>query len=634
MTRPIGIGCMRLSTTADRDDERAVAVLHAALDAGATFLDTANAYSLADSDVGHNERLIARALDTWSGDRARIVVATKGGLTRPRGHWVPDGRAKHLAAACEASRRTLGVERIALYQLHAPDPRTPLATSVRALAALRRAGAIDRVGLCNVSRGQIEAAQQITTIDAVQVELSVVCDREILSGVVRYCIDRGIQLIAHRPLGGVRMQRRLARDPVLTDLGHRHGVTPQDIALAWLLDLSAAVLPIPGPTRLETAGRVALAYDVQLSDGDRARLDGLVPAAAKLRAIAPYVGRTFRSAAGGDPTYVGRTGFRPAAHDPAGELVLIMGLPGAGKSTLAASFVERGCTRLNRDDTGGSLAALVPRLAGLAASGATRFVADNTYVSRRSRAPLLDAAGRIGLRVRGLWMTTSIEDAQTNAVWRMVSRYGRLLAPEEMRRMSKRDPGVFAPGVLFRYQRELEPPEASEGFAEIEHVPFARRVDPAWSTRAVIVWADGVLRRSRAGHRTPLSADDLEVPPEAGAVLRRFADEDHAIIALGWRPEIAEGAMTVENAAEIDARMIEPLGVTVETYDCPHPAGPPVCWCRKPLPGLGVLCIHRHRLDPGRSLYVGAGRQDPVFARRCGFQYIDADRFFQFAARE
>jgi histidinol phosphatase-like enzyme len=262
------------------------------------------------------------------------------------------------------------------------------------------------------------------------------------------------------------------------------------------------------------------------------------------------------------------------------------------------------------------------------ASGTTQFVADNTYVTRHSRAPLLNAAAGLGLRVRGLWLTTSLEDAQTNAVWRMVSRYGRLLLPDEIRQLSRQDPGVFPPGVLFRYQRELEPPEASEGFDEIEHLPFTRHTGPTWTTRAVIVWADGVLRRSRAGHRTPLSVDDLEVPAEAGTVLRRFADEGRTIVALGWRPEIADGAMIADTAAQIDAHMAERLNVRVETYDCPHPVGPPVCWCRKPLPGLCVLCVFRHRLDPGRSVYVGAGSQDPGFARRCGFSYVAAEEFF------
>jgi aryl-alcohol dehydrogenase-like predicted oxidoreductase len=130
------MGCMRLSTAPDRDDERSVAVLHAAFDAGITFLDTADAYCWDSSETGHNERLIAHALATWREDRSHIRVATKAGLTRPNGTWIADGRARHLVAACEASRRALGVERIQLYQLHAVDPRTPLATSMRALASL------------------------------------------------------------------------------------------------------------------------------------------------------------------------------------------------------------------------------------------------------------------------------------------------------------------------------------------------------------------------------------------------------------------------------------------------------------------------------------------------------------------
>ena len=102
---PVAMGCMRLSTDRDRDDARAIVVLHAAFDAGVTLLDTADAYCWDQAESGHNERLIARALASWTGDRSQIRVATKGGLTRPQGSWVPDGRARHLAAACEASLR-------------------------------------------------------------------------------------------------------------------------------------------------------------------------------------------------------------------------------------------------------------------------------------------------------------------------------------------------------------------------------------------------------------------------------------------------------------------------------------------------------------------------------------------------
>src|SRR5262249_3727114 len=177
-------------------------------DAGVTLLDTADAYCRDDDDRGHNERLIARALSTWTGDRSTIQVATKGGLTRPGGRWVADGRAKHLAASAEQSCRALGVARIDLSQLPAPDPRVPLATSVRALADLQREGLVDRIGLCNVTVSQIEEARRIAEIDTIQVEASLWHDREFLSGVVRYCVDNHLRLLAYRPLGGVKSRAR------------------------------------------------------------------------------------------------------------------------------------------------------------------------------------------------------------------------------------------------------------------------------------------------------------------------------------------------------------------------------------------------------------------------------------------
>ena len=215
---PPAIGCMRLSTEPDRDDERSVAVLHAAFDAGVTLLDTADAYCWNESETGHNERLIALALNSWRGDRSLITVATKGGLTRPEGRWEPDGRAKHLAAACERSCRALGVNAIDLYQLHVVDPRTPLATSVRALAALKRDGLIKSIGLCNVTVGQIEEAREIADIDAIQNELSVWHDGGILSGVAEYCVRNRIRFLAYRPLGGRKSQPRTQSDPALNEV--------------------------------------------------------------------------------------------------------------------------------------------------------------------------------------------------------------------------------------------------------------------------------------------------------------------------------------------------------------------------------------------------------------------------------
>src|SRR5688572_22979687 len=342
----IGLGCMRLSTARGRDDERGVAVIRAALDAGATLLDTADSYCLDDRDVGHNERLIARALAGWTGDRARITVATKGGMRRPNGAWVSDGRAKHLRDACDASRRALGVDTIDLYQLHAVDPRTPIETSVRALARLQEEGRIRHIGLCNVTVSQIQAAQSIVTIASVQVSLSPLDDESLRNGVAEYCRENGIRVIAYRPLGGERV-KHLARDAVLSRIAAKHAVSKEEIALAWLMSFGAGIVPIPGATRTATALSLARARDIELDDEDRLALD------------ARFSGRLLR---------VPRAKRRPS-DDAGGEVVIVMGMPGAGKSEVARELEADGYDRLNRDVLGGSLADLAPRLDELLVAG-------------------------------------------------------------------------------------------------------------------------------------------------------------------------------------------------------------------------------------------------------------------------
>lgn len=605
----VALGAMRLSTDPNREDDESLRVLHAAFDAGVTLVDTADAYCHDAADAGHNERLIARAIATWTGDRSSIRVATKGGLTRPNGLWIPDGRAKHLIDACEASRRALGVDRIDLYQLHAVDPRTPLTTSMRALSALKGEGVLASIGLCNVTVGQIEAARELDEIDAVQVELNPWKDDSILNGIVEYCDANRIQLLAHRPLGGPQRRRRIERDPVLREIATAHHVSPFEIVLAWLLQLSPLIVPVAGATKRETAQSIAHSVQIGLKDDERRLLDEHFPTGRALRLReAPMVASSARRLDG--------------------EVVLIMGLPGAGKSTVAEKFVARGYTRLNRDTSGGSLADLLPELDRFIAAGTTRIVLDNTYVSRESRARVIGAAAAHGLSVRCIALDTSLEDAQINAVHRMLARHGRLLPPEEIRTTSKRDVTSFGPSVQFRYQRELEPPDAAEGFAAIETVAFERRRDPSFTDRALILWCDGVLRRSRSGARTPQSVGDVELLPNRREVLQRHASEGWRLLALSWQPEIAEGTMSAGVVGAIVARTIELVGTPLDVAYCPHPAGPPICWCRKPLPGLAVAFIEKYQLDPARCLYVGAGTQDPGFARRLGFRYRNADEFF------
>ena len=157
----VSYGGMPLSIQGRPHDEaQAMDVIHSVLDAGVTLIDTANVYCLDDDDIGHNERLITKAISSWPGNRATIVVATKGGMTRPDGRWERDARPGRLKAACERSLHALGVECIDLYQLHAPDPEVPFQESVRALADLQNEGKIKWIGLSNVTVEQIEIARQ------------------------------------------------------------------------------------------------------------------------------------------------------------------------------------------------------------------------------------------------------------------------------------------------------------------------------------------------------------------------------------------------------------------------------------------------------------------------------------------
>jgi aryl-alcohol dehydrogenase-like predicted oxidoreductase len=429
---------MRLSTGEPLAEEDVLATIAAAADAGITVFDTARAY-------GDNETVLARALRACgAGERARIV--TKGGMTSAGGAWVPDGRAKAIRADCEASLAALDALPIDLYLLHAPDPRTPWQTSVRALARLVDEGLVRRIGLANVNRRQLDEALELAPVAAVQVALSPFDDRALRGGVVERCAEEGIAVLAHSPLGGPGRAARVGRVDELAHVADASGATPAEVALAWLLGLSPVVVPIPGARRPETARSAARAAALDL-DADAAA--------------------TLTRAFGRPP--VERPRLRAGA-----EVVLVMGIPGAGKSRVAEEFVAQGYVRLNRDERGGALRALVVLLEEELASAEPRVVLDNTYLTRASRSYVLDAAARHGAPVRCLWLDTPLAQAQVNLTSRLLDRFGELPGPADLRELAKREQGVLAPTSQMRAARELEPPSLDEGFVEVERVEFTR----------------------------------------------------------------------------------------------------------------------------------------------------------------
>jgi aryl-alcohol dehydrogenase-like predicted oxidoreductase len=263
---------MHLSITERPSEAEGVRVIHAALDAGMTLIDTADAYCLDASETGHNERLIARALREWSGLRDRVLVATKGGIVRTAGRWDQDGRPAHLRAACDASLKALGVERIALYQLHAPDPAVPFDDSIAALAELQREGKIRWIGLSNVSVEQIRRAESMVRVTTVQNRLNPYFREALRDGVTEYCASRGIGFLAYSPTGGGRLTKKLPSHPTLLELGARHRATPHAVCLAWVLAQGATVIAIPSARRIEHATDSARAADLELTPADVAAI--------------------------------------------------------------------------------------------------------------------------------------------------------------------------------------------------------------------------------------------------------------------------------------------------------------------------------------------------------------------------
>ena len=268
----IGLGAMPMSLAGRPDEARCIRTIHAALEAGVTLIDTADAYCRDGSEMGHNERLVAKALVAWPGHRDRVLVATKGGHTRPGGEWGLDGRPEYLRRACEASLRALGVEAIGLYQLHRPDPKVPFAESVGALAELRAAGKVRMVGLSNVSVDQIRQARELVEVASVQNEFSPRFRRS--EGELAWCAANRIAFLPWSPLGGIGRGRHLGgRHPAFAEVAAAHGVSPQQVALAWELAKAPVVIPIPGASRPETIIDSAAAATLRLSAADLARLD-------------------------------------------------------------------------------------------------------------------------------------------------------------------------------------------------------------------------------------------------------------------------------------------------------------------------------------------------------------------------
>jgi aryl-alcohol dehydrogenase-like predicted oxidoreductase len=274
----IGLGLMTFDQTGRQPREQLAATIRAALDAGVTLFDTADAYGPGEEKgaeaQGENERLIASLLDEL-GVRDQVLLATKGGHVRTAGGgWGTDSTEAHLKDAVDSSLRRLGVEQIALWQHHRPDPNVPYDEVIGTLKEIAGSGKVRMIGLSNADPDQIRAAHKVLgdALVSVQNQFSPAF-RDSLPE-IDICDQLGLAFLAWSPLGGLGDAKQLAdKHPAFAEVAASRDVSPQQVALAWELAQSPVVIPIPGAKRPESIRDSAAAADLELTAEELDLLD-------------------------------------------------------------------------------------------------------------------------------------------------------------------------------------------------------------------------------------------------------------------------------------------------------------------------------------------------------------------------
>ena len=324
------------------------------------------------------------------------------------------------------------------------------------------------------------------------------------------------------------------------------------------------------------------------------------------------------------------------------EIVITVGIPGCGKSTYVKALLAKGYRRLNRDAIGGVLNSPTALIYGFLRdcyrAGDRQFILDNTYTRKEHREVLMQVAKELDLPVRVLWFQVPIEQAQVFAARRQVQRYGKVLSKTDYdEKPSCNDPNMFQPGVQYAFVKAMTDPSMDEGFSSIEEITVKTVWGAEYTKRALILDLDGTLRTTPDEKECPYPRDPSEVIILDGRrdLLQRRQAEGWLIFAVSNQSGVSRppgDAKYVSDAnvqASIEATE-KGLGIKFDrVLYATERGGPPQTFLRKPMPGMGVLLIEQHKLDPAQCICVGDLKTDQTFAQRCGFQFAWAHDYFR-----
>jgi HAD superfamily hydrolase (TIGR01662 family) len=314
------------------------------------------------------------------------------------------------------------------------------------------------------------------------------------------------------------------------------------------------------------------------------------------------------------------------------DVVMIVGYPAAGKSSIAQSYVNRcvkmgeGYTYLNRDQVGGSVIALLPKME-VAIENGENVVLDNTFPTIASRRPFIESAKARGATITCDWLNTSIEDAQFNACMRMMDRHKKILSAEDMK--EEKSPNIFPPVVLFKYKKEFEKPTMTEGFDLVAKREFNRTFPNSWTGKAIFLDYDGTLRDTISGAKWPCHPDDVKILPNRRETLDKYVKLGYLLLGVSNQSGIAKDNPVEKDAIACFEKTNNLLGLNIEYAYCPHRVPPISCFCRKPMPGMAVQFFYKYKLDPTKCIMVGDVTSDKTFAKRSHMKFIHADEFFE-----